>query len=195
MPKIMGFWTRWRNSQNKRPPMGTLRVPVTQHDHVLGSPDAPVTLVEYGDYECPFCGTAYPIVNQVLRHFGPKLRYVFRHFPLTKVHPDAERAAETAEFAGAHKHFWEMHDGLYENQDRLGPPLLFSLAETLGLSEVELRDALATEKYAPKVKSDFLGGVRSGVKGIPSFFINGRQYEGTFEFSDLVSAIDSHLSA
>lgn len=175
--------------------MGSLRVPVTQHDHVLGSPDAPVTLVEYGDYECPFCGTAHPIVNQVLRHFGPKLRYVFRHFPLTKVHPDAERAAETAEFAGAHKHFWEMHDGLYENQDRLGPPLLFSLAETLGLSEVELRDALATEKYAPKVKSDLLGGVRSGVKGIPSFFINGRQHEGTFEFSDLVSAIDSHLSA
>ena len=88
-----------------------------------------------------------------------------------------------------------MHDGLYENQDRLGPTLLFSLAETLGLSEAELRDALATEKYAPKVKSDFLGGVRSGVNGTPSFFINGRQHEGTFEYEALVSAIDSLLTA
>jgi len=175
--------------------MGTLRVPVTQHDHILGPANASVTLVEYGDYECPYCGAAFPNVRRVLQHFGPKLRYVFRHFPLTQVHPEAEPAAETAEFAGAHKRFWEMHDGLYENQDRLGPQLLFSLAETLGLSEVELRDALATEKYAPKVKSDFLGGVRSGVNSAPSFFINGRQHEGTFEYEALVSAIDSHLSA
>jgi protein-disulfide isomerase len=174
--------------------MGTLRVPVTQHDRVLGLANAPVTLVEYGDYECPFCGAAYPIVYQVLRHFGPKLRYVFRHFPLTQAHPDAKPAAETAEFAGAHKCFWEMHDGLYENQDRLGTPLLFSLAGTLGLSEAELRDALATDKYAPKVKSDFLGGVHSGVNGTPSFFINRRLHEGTYEFSDLMSAIGSHLS-
>jgi hypothetical protein len=87
-----------------------------------------------------------------------------------------------------------MHDGLYENQDRLGTPLLFSLAGTLGLSEAELRDALATDKYAPKVKSDFLGGVHSGVNGTPSFFINRRLREGTYEFSDLMSAIGSHLS-
>jgi protein-disulfide isomerase len=89
--------------------MGKLSVPVTQHDHTLGPANAPVTLVEYGDYECPACGAAYPIVNLILQHFGPKLRYVFRHFPLTQVHPDAESAAESAEFAGAHKRFWEMH--------------------------------------------------------------------------------------
>jgi protein-disulfide isomerase len=175
--------------------MGTLKIPVAQDDHILGPTNAPVTLVEYGDYECPYCGAAYPIVNQVLQYFGPKLRYVFRHFPLTQVHPNAEPAAESAEFAGAHRRFWEMHNGLYENQDRLGPPLLFELAEALGLPQSELRVSIATEKYAPKIKSDFLGGVRSGVNGTPSFFVNGRQHEGGFEFSDLVSAIEPHLPA
>ena len=175
--------------------MGTLRIPVTQDDHILGPANAPVTLVEYGDYECPYCGAAYPIVNQVLQYFGPKLRYVFRHFPLTQVHPNAEPAAESAEFAGAHRRFWEMHNGLYESQDRLGPPLLFELAEALGLPQSELRISIATEKYAPKIKSDFLGRVRSGVNGTPSFFVNGRQHGGSFEFADLVSAIEPHLPA
>ena len=173
--------------------MATLKIPVTSRDHIQGEADAPVVLVEYGDYECPYCGDAYPIVNRVLQHFGPKLRYVFRHFPLTQVHPDAEPAAECAEFAGAHKHFWEMHDGLYRNQDRLGPALLFALAEALGLPQSELRDAIVTEKYAPKIKGDFLGGVRSGVNGTPSFFVNGRQHEGSFEFAHLVAAIEQHL--
>lgn len=175
--------------------MGTLRVPVTQHDHTKGPANAPVTLVEYGDYECPGCRAAYPIVNLVLRHFGPKLQFVFRHFPLTQVHPNAESAAESAEFAGAHGRFWEMHDGIYENQDHLGPPLLFALAGALQLSESGLRDALASEKYAPKIKSDFLGGVRSGVNGTPSFFVNGRQHEGSYAFEDLVAAIEQHLHA
>jgi protein-disulfide isomerase len=175
--------------------MGTLRVPVTQHDHSKGPANAPVTLVEYGDFECPGCGAAYPIVNLVLQHFGPKLQFVFRHFPLTQVHPNAEPAAESAEFAGAHGRFWEMHDGIYENQDRLGSPLLFALAGALELSELELRNALASEKYAPKIKSDFLGGVRSGVNGTPSFFVNGRQHEGSYAFEDLVAAIEQHLHA
>jgi protein-disulfide isomerase len=175
--------------------MGTLKVPVTQHDHMLGSADAPVTLVEYGDYECPYCGDAHPIVNRVLQHFGPKLRYVFRHFPLTQVHLEAEPAAECAEFAGAHKRFWEMHDGLYENQDRLGPALLFMLAEALGLPQSELRDSIATEKFAPKIKGDFLGGVRSGVNGTPSFFVNGRHHQGSYDFAGLVTAIELHLPA
>jgi protein-disulfide isomerase len=175
--------------------MGTLRVPVTQHDHTKGPANAPVTLVEYGDYECPGCGAAYPIVNLVLRHFGPKLQFVSRHFPLTQVHPNAEPAAESAEFAGAYGRFWQMHDGIYENQDRLGPPLLFALARALELSELELRDALENETYAPKIKSDFLGGVRSGVNGTPSFFVNGHQHEGSYAFEDLVAAIEQHLHA
>jgi protein-disulfide isomerase len=175
--------------------MGTLRVPVTQHDHSKGPANAPVTLVEYGDFECPGCGAAHPIVNLVLQHFGPKLQFVFRHFPLTQVHLNAEPAAESAEFAGAHGRFWEMHDGIYENQDRLGPALLFALAGALELSEVELRNALVSEKYAPKIKSDFLGGVRSGVNGTPSFFVNGHQHEGSYAFEDLVAAIEQHLHA
>jgi protein-disulfide isomerase len=175
--------------------MGTLKVPVTLHDHVKGPATAPVTLVEYGDYECPGCGAAYPIVNLVLEHFGPKIRFVFRHFPLTQVHPNAEPAAETAEFAGAHRLFWEMHDGIYENQERLSPQLLFALANALGLSDVELRDVLLNEKYGPKIKSDFLGGVRSGVNGTPTFFINGQQHLGTYALDDLLLAIESHLHA
>lgn len=175
--------------------MSTLRVPVTQHDHTKGPANAPVTLVEYGDYECPHCGAAHPIVNSVLEYFGPRLQFAFRHFPLTQVHPNAEAAAESAEFAGAHELFWEMHDGIYENQDRLSPALLFALAKALGLSELELRNALAEETFAPKVKRDFLSGVRSGVNGTPSFFINGHKHDGSYAFNDLVLAIELQLHA
>jgi len=173
--------------------MGTLRVPVTQHDHVRGPANAPVTLVEYGDYECPHCGLAHPIVNAVREHFIRQLRFVFRHFPLSQIHPNAETAAESAEFAGAHGRFWEMHDGIYENQDRLGLPLLFALVRTLGLSELELQSALASGEYEPKVRADFLGGVRSGVNGTPSFFINGERHDGSYAFDDLVAAIELRL--
>jgi Thioredoxin len=140
---------------NKGAPMGTLRVPVTQHDHIKGPANAPVTLVEYGDYECPHSGAAHPIVGWVLEHLDGKLRFVFRHFPLSQVHPLAEPAAKSAEFAGAHGRFREMHDGIYENQDRLGLPLLFVLAEALGLSEARLRDALISDKYTTRSKVIF----------------------------------------
>jgi protein-disulfide isomerase len=173
--------------------MATLRVPVTQHDHIRGNPRAPVTLVEYGDYECPHCGAAHPIVNAVLEHFDPNVRLVFRHFPLNQIHPHAEAAAESAEFAGAHGRFWEMHDGIYENQDRLGLPLLFALAGALGLSETELRDALVSGRYEPKVRADFTGGIRSGVNGTPTLFINGVRHDGTYAFEDLLAGIEAHL--
>lgn len=175
--------------------MSTLKVPVTQADHIRGPAQAPVTLVEYGDYECPHCGLAHPIVQTVLAHFGRSLRFVFRHFPLNQIHPNAEPAAESAEFAGAHGMFWEMHDGIYDNQDRLSLPLFFALARALGLSDVELRDALAARAYEPKVRADFLGGVRSGVNGTPTFFINGRRHDGTYTFEDLAAAVHSELRA
>jgi protein-disulfide isomerase len=175
--------------------MAALKVPVTQHDHVRGPANAPVTLVEYGDYECPYCGLAHPIVNAVQAHFPQQLRFVFRHFPLNQAHPNAEAAAETAEFAAAHGQFWEMHDAIYDNQDQLGLPLLFALAGALGLPEADLRNALAAGKYAAKVRADFLGGVRSGVNGTPTFFINGERHNGTFEFDDLVAAIELRLHA
>lgn len=175
--------------------MGLLKVPVTQHDHAMGPASAPMTMVEYGDYECPACGAAYPVVGAVLKYFGPRLRFVFRHFPLTQVHPNAETAAESAEFAASRGRFWDMHDAIYQNQERLSLPLLLTLADALQLSEVELRDALATEKFAAKVRNDFLGGVRSGVNGTPTFFINGKQHEGTYDFDDLVASIEQYLPA
>jgi protein-disulfide isomerase len=173
--------------------MSTLKVPVTPHDHILGPLNAPVTLVEYGDYECPACGAAHPVVNLVREQFGKKLRFVFRHFPLNQIHPNAEAAAESAEFAGAHDQFWAMHDGIYENQDRLGLPVFFALADALGLSELELRDALINGTYRSAVRSHFLGGVRSGVNGTPTFFINGVRHDGSFAYEDLVEAIGTHL--
>jgi protein-disulfide isomerase len=148
-----------------------LRVPVTPLDHIKGPANAPVD------------------------KFSEDLGFVFRHFPMVQMHPFAESAAEAAEFAGAHGRFWEMHDGLYEDQENLGVPLLFALAEALGLPEAGLREALMSGEYAPKVRSDFLGGVRSGVNGTPTFFINGRRHDGTWAYDDLAGAIEARLHA
>jgi protein-disulfide isomerase len=173
--------------------MSRLRVPVTSADHIQGPMDAPVTLVEYGDYECPFCGLAFPNVKQAQKRFGPQLRFVFRHFPLAEAHPFAEAAAEAAEYAGTHGRFWEMHDGLYANQDELGLALILGLGRALGLSDLGLRDALAQRRFAAKIEADFLGGVRSGVNGTPSFFINGEKHVGSYSYQELAAAIDAHL--
>ena len=170
-----------------------LRIPVTQHDHILGPMAAPVTMVEYGDYQCPHCGAAHPIVKQVLEHFGDELRFVYRHFPLSEIHPLAAPAAESAEFCGAHDRFWEMHDAIFENQDQLSLPLLLALVGALGLSEKSLREALLQGTYVEKVKNDFLGGMRSGVNGTPAFFLNGRRHDGSYAFGDLVAAVEANL--
>ena len=173
--------------------MATLKVAVTESDHIQGSADAPVTLVEYGDYECPHCGHAHPIVKLVQKHFGERLRFVFRNFPLTEVHPNAESAAEAAEFAGVKERFWEMHDGIYENQEAIGLPLLIELAEALELPVPDLRIALETQQFEPRVREDFRGGVRSGVNGTPTFYINGHRHDGPFELEDLVEAIERRI--
>jgi protein-disulfide isomerase len=175
--------------------MSTLKIPVGRTDHVEGDASAPVTLVEYGDYECPFCGRAFPIVKKVQKHFGKQLRFVFRNFPLTEMHPNAEFAAELSEFAGAHGKFWEAHDLLYENQNRLGGEFYSELANKLNLSPGDLSAALEKREYAAKVHSDFSGGVRSGVNGTPTFFINGARLDGPWEYEDLVTAIDAAISA
>jgi protein-disulfide isomerase len=173
--------------------MSKLQVPVTQHDHVIGPPTAAVTFVEYGDYECPHCGLAHPVVKLLRARFGKHLRFAFRHFPLSQIHPNAEPAAETAEYAGAHGRFWEMHDAIYENQDRLGVPLFLALAGVLGLPESGLRNALLAGDFKPKIRSDFLGGVRSGVNGTPAFFINGERHDGSYALEDLSEAIAAQL--
>jgi len=169
--------------------MALLKIPVTAEDHAQGPESADVTLVEYGDYECPHCGHAYPIVQQVQKQFGKRLRFVFRNFPLSEMHPHAEAAAEVAEFAAAQGKFWEMHDGLFENQARLGEALFLDLGEELKLSTNAMRQALEQGTFEARVRADFKGGVRSGVNGTPTFFINGHRHDGSFDFETLVSAI------
>ncbi len=174
--------------------MATLKVAVSIEDHAQGPENAPVTLVEYGDFECPHCGRAYPIVQRVQKHFGNRLRFVFRNFPLSEMHPNAEFAAEVAEFAGANGKFWEMHDLLFENQNRLGGPLYAELAHKLHLPTEGLREALESREYKARVHDDFSGGVRSGVNGTPTFFINGHRHDAPFEFEDLVQAIEDGMA-
>jgi protein-disulfide isomerase len=174
--------------------MATLKVPITSADHTQGDEHAPLTLVEYGDYECPHCGLAYPIVKQIQERFGKRLRFVFRNFPLKEIHPSAEAAAETAEFAAISNRFWEMHDAIFANQDNLDIPLLLKLAKSLALSADDLREALTKHEFAPRVRDDFLGGVRSGVNGTPTFFINGRRHDGSFDFDELAAALKAQLT-
>lgn len=173
--------------------MTRLSVPVNADDHRQGDRDAPCTLLEYGDYQCPSCRAAYPIVKRVQKHFGNRLSFVFRNFPLTQMHPFAEPAAETAEFAAAHGKFWQMHDLIYENQDRLDEQLLLELAQQLHLAPARLIESLESKQFEPRVKADFSSGVRSGVNGTPTFFINGQRHDGPHDFDSLVLAIDQVL--
>jgi protein-disulfide isomerase len=128
-------------------------------------------------------------------HFQGRMRFVFRHFPLTEVHPHAEIAAESAEFAGAAGLFWEMHDALFENQSRLSLATILLIGAALGLPETTLRNALETGQYRNKVRSDFIGGIRSGVNGTPAFFINGVRHDGAYDYASLVSGIQMRLAA
>lgn len=171
--------------------MAELRVPVSADDHVRGGATGRVVLVEYGDYECPYCRAAHVEVLQLGRHFGDDLTYVFRHFPLTEIHPLAEPAAEIAEFAGAQGRFWDMHDAIYAHQNQLSLPFLVGASRALGLPEREFELALETKSYAPKVAQDFLSGVRSGVNGTPTFFVNGHRHDGPFDYRHLADAIQS----
>lgn len=173
--------------------MPTLKVPVTPKDHIQGDEHALVTLVEYGDYECPFCGMVYPVIKALQKHYGKKLRFVFRNFPLLEAHPHAEMAAEAAEYAGDHGRFWDMHDQIYENQQDLEPELLLQLAEYLELSVDDLEAAIEDKAYEAEIKKDFMGGVRSGVNGTPTFFINDERYNGSYDYESLVSAIDAAM--
>jgi protein-disulfide isomerase len=167
-----------------------LTVPVSpDRDHIRGPIDAPVTLVEYGDYECPFCGAAHPIVLAVKREMGDQLRFVFRHFPLTTVHPHAELAAEAAEAAGSEGKFWSMHDMLYENQQRLDPGALAAYAAALEMDLLRFTTELQSHVHAEKVRQDFMSGVRSGVNGTPTFFINDKRHDASWDFETLSAAV------
>jgi protein-disulfide isomerase len=167
-----------------------LTAPVTpDRDHVRGAVDAPLTMVEYGDYECPFCAMAHPVTKAIISRLGDDLLFVYRHFPLSTVHPHAATAAEAAEAAGAQGRFWEMHDLLYADQQRLEPAHLVARAEGLGLDVQRFVDDLRNGRHGRKVREDFLGGVRSGVNGTPTFFVNGRRHDGPPEADALMASL------
>ena len=158
-------------------------------DHIRGSEAAPVTLVEYGDYECPYCGQAEVVIRELLDSFGDELRYVWRHLPLNDVHPNAQMAAEAAEAAAAQGAFWEMHDKLLDHQDELTPPDLGRYAEELGLDVERFWDELRRREHAPRVAEDVASADASGVAGTPTFFINGRRHQGAYDIETLTDAV------
>jgi len=168
----------------------TLTPPVSEdRDHFRGVLTAPVTLVEYGDFECPHCAQSHRILSELLEELDGQFRLVFRHFPLAQVHPHAQSAAEAAEAAGAQGRFWEMHDLLFDNQDALDAASLLGYAEVLRLDLRRFEQEMAEGVYTLRVRSDFASGVRSGVNGTPTFFINGHRHEGPSDLHTLAAAI------
>jgi protein-disulfide isomerase len=166
-----------------------LAEPVSTEDHMQGPLTAPVTLVEYGDYECPACGAAYPILKEVKKRMGNRLCFVFRNFPLSEMHRHAFAAAVAAEAAGAQGKFWEMHDTLYENQRTLSDRAIQSYAETLRLDIERFTEDTNSETFSARVKNDFQTGLMSGVNGTPSLFINGERYDGARDFESLLNVL------
>jgi protein-disulfide isomerase len=166
-----------------------LTPPVAERDHSQGPSTAKAILVEYGDYQCPFCLQAYPIVIDLQEQMGDRMRLVFRNFPLATAHPNAEHAAEAAEAAGAQGKFWEMHDSLYEHQAHLDDAHLLTYAAAIDLDLARFRRDLETHTFADRVREDFRSGVRSGVNGTPTFFINGLRHDGAWDLETLTGAI------
>ncbi|HTR40715.1 MAG TPA: DsbA family protein [Pseudomonadales bacterium] len=170
-------------------PNTKLGLPIEGRDHIQGNIKAPITLLEYGDYECPYCGEAYPIVKEIQERLGEKLSFTFRNFPLANSHPHAVHAAEAAEAAAAQGHFWEMHDALYENQQALEDEDLAQYAADLGLDAERLIREVQSRQHEVRVKEDFKGGMHAGVNGTPTFFINGERYDGPRDVESFLEAL------
>ncbi len=172
-----------------------LRIPVTETDHARGPVDAPVTIVEYGDFQCRYCGAAQRNLAEVLRQRADTVRLVYRHFPIANVHPYAESAAEAAEAAGRRNRFWEMHDWLYEHQDQLDPVHLSLGVEQLGLPPDEVDAEVGRQAHGDRVRRDFVGGIRSGVNGIPTLFVNEVRHDGGYDLAELLAVVDAAATA
>ena len=172
---------------------GKLTLPVSERDHIQGPEDAPVTLVEYGDFECPYCRQVSPVIRELRRRLGGRVRYVFRHFPIRTSHAHAQLAAEAAEAAGAQGKFWEMQESLLEHQEALELSQILEYAAQLDLDLELFKNDLEEHTYAERVKEDFHGGIRSGVNGTPSFFINGTRYDGAWDLESLIDAVEKPL--
>src|SRR5712692_7565934 len=170
---------------------GTIQLtePVSARDHIRGPRDAEVSLVEYGDFECPYCRAAEPIVAGLIEALGAQLSVTFRHFPRRDVHPHAQHAAEVAEAAAAQGQFWEMHDRLFANQDALDDDSLMKYAAQLSLDVDRVRRELASKTHTRRVAEDLESGLHSGVNGTPTFFIDGTRFDGSVAFRTMLAAI------
>jgi protein-disulfide isomerase len=166
-----------------------LRVPVSDSDHAIGPKDAPIELVEYGDFQCQHCGEAFPILELLRENLGRDLRLIYRHFPLSASHLDATNAAHAAEAAGRQGRFWEMHAMLFKNQSALDRDSLAGYAAALGLDMEQWAEDMDSEAVADKVTADFQGGIRSGANRTPTFFLNGYRYEGELSYASLLGAM------
>ena len=166
-----------------------LTLPDPERDHISGSAGGLIRLLEYGDYECPFCAEVQPIVKEIQRRLGDDLLFGFRNFPLTNIHPHSEHAAEAAEAAGTQKNFWGMHDILFENQAALEDDDLAAYAAKLGLDQTRLIREVIWKIYTQRIREDFKSGARGGVNGTPTFFINGERYDGIPDLKHLLNAL------
>jgi formate-nitrite transporter family protein len=168
---------------------------VTADDHVLGPADAPVTLVEYGDYECPFCRGAFRDVHRLLDRYPGKIRFVFRNFPIAQVHPHAEQAAEAAAAAAAQGKFWDMYELLLQDSSDLDFDSLLGYADRLGLDVARFRNEVMGNVYAERISRDISEGIRNGVNQTPKFYVNGRRIDGKFPMEGLVDAVHEAVEA
>jgi len=168
-----------------------LAEPVTERDHAIGPASAPFTIVEYGDYECPDCLNAVPVIEEVRKNLGDRLRFVFRHFPQSSIHPHASAAAQAAEAAAEQGKFWEMHQALFQHQKELADVDLSHLALTLGLEIYKFETSWNQEKHRLRIRTDFESGLRSGVKGTPTLFMNGRRYDGPVNAKAIIAATET----
>jgi protein-disulfide isomerase len=165
--------------------------PLSADDHLLGTPSAPVTLIEYGDFQCPFSGAAHSVVQELLRMRSDAVRFAFRHFPITNVHQYAELASEVSEAAGARDKFSPMHDWLFQHQDQINPAGLGAGVQSLGLPFDAIDREVSEHVWVDRVRRDFVGGVRSGVNGTPTFFVNGMRHDLGNDLTSLLAAVDT----
>ncbi|WP_315814740.1 DsbA family protein [Paraflavitalea speifideaquila] len=171
-----------------------LQPPLNQTDHVLGVHHAEIELIEFGDYQCPHCGAAWPVVKQLQKTYVKNMLFAFRHFPLSNAHEYAFAAAMAAEAAARQQRFWEMHDLIFENQALLSEQLFPELAQALSLNMAAFGRDLSVEALREKVEADFESGIRSGVNGTPTFYMNGLKYTGSYDYDTMAVAIEQHLT-
>lgn len=171
-----------------------VKLNVGENDHILGDPEAKVTIVEFSDFQCPFCKRFHPTLKQALKEYEGKVRWIYKHFPLRSIHPQAQSAAEASECAGEQGKFWEFADKLFENQERLGEDLYTELAQDLGLDLTNFNQCLSSRKYKDDVESDYQEGIKAGVRGTPGSFVNGKPVFGAVPYSVLKAEIENALS-